>query len=87
MTDEIIRIDEEGGQNAQPEEEGIEIPLDRIAPELLHTMLADYVTREWTDGDCPPEDRIAQVLRQLQDHRAKVVYDFRTESWNIVPCR
>jgi len=87
MTDEIIRVDEEDGRDTQPEEEGIEIPLDRIAPDLLHTMLADYVTRQWTDGDGTPEDRIAQVRRQLQDRRVKVVYDFRTETWNIVPSR
>ena len=33
------------------------------------------------------EERIEQVLRQLRGRKAKVMYDFRTETWNIVECR
>ncbi len=87
---EVIRVDEEGpGEEGAEEgaEEGIEIPLSRVDPELLQRMLEAFVTREWCDGDGDPEARIGQVLRQLQAGRAKIVYDFRTESWNIVERR
>jgi uncharacterized protein YheU (UPF0270 family) len=87
MADEIIRMDTDDERETRPEEEGIEIPLDRIQPDTLWNMLAEFVTREWGDDEGTVESRIAQVLRQLREHRAKVVYDFRTETWNIVECR
>jgi uncharacterized protein YheU (UPF0270 family) len=68
-------------------EEGIEIPYEQINPDTLQNMLAEFVTREWADlGDSgyTLEDKVAQVLRQLKDHSAKVVYDLSSKSWNIV---
>ena len=87
MTEKIIRIDDADEQGKQQEEDGIEIPLDRINPDTLHNMVAEFVTREWSDGESSLEERIALVMRQLQERRVKVVYDFRTETWNIVECR
>jgi uncharacterized protein YheU (UPF0270 family) len=69
------------------QEEGIEVPVDRIDPDTLRRMIEEFVTREWADlGDdgFTLDDKIAQVLRQLHDHTAKVVYDLASESWNIV---
>jgi len=87
MVEEIIRIETDDEQGKQPEEEGIEIPLDRINPDTLRNMLSEFVTREWADEESTLENRIEQVLRQLREHKAKVMYDFRTETWNIVECR
>lgn len=87
MTEEVIRIETVDEQGKPPEEEGIEIPLDRINPDTLRNMLAEFVTREWTDGACTLESRIEQVLRQLRERKAKVMYDARSETWNIVQCR
>jgi uncharacterized protein YheU (UPF0270 family) len=87
MVEEIIRIETADEQGKQPEEEGIEIPLDRINPDTLRNMLLEFVTREWADEESTLENRIEQVLGQLRDHKAKVMYDFRTETWNIVECR
>ncbi|HEX8960262.1 MAG TPA: YheU family protein [Geobacteraceae bacterium] len=87
MTEEIITRETADEQGRVPDEEGIEIPLERINPDTLRNMLAEFVTREWVDGTCPLESRIAQVMRLLHERRAKVVYDLRTETWNIVPCR
>ena len=87
MVEEIIRIETDDEQGKQPEEEGIEIPLDRINPDTLRNMLSEFVTREWADEESTLENRIEQVLRQLRENKAKVMYDFRTETWNIVECR
>lgn len=87
MMEEIIRIDEADEQEKPPEEEGIEIPLERINPDTLRNMLAEFVSREWADEECTLETRIEQVLGQLRERKAKVMYDFRTETWNIVQCR
>lgn len=68
-------------------EEGIEIPFEQIPPETLLNMLREFVTREWADlGDSgyTLEDKVAQVIRQLETHTAKIVYDVTTETWNIV---
>jgi uncharacterized protein YheU (UPF0270 family) len=87
MVEEIIRIETADEQGKLPEEEGIEIPLARINPDTLRSMLAEFVTREWADEKSTLESRIEQVLRQLRERKAKVMYDFRTETWNIVECR
>jgi len=68
-------------------EEGLEIPFEQINPETLQNMIREFVTREWADlGDSgyTLDDKVAQVLRQLEAHTARVVYDVTTESWNIV---
>jgi uncharacterized protein YheU (UPF0270 family) len=71
-------------------EEGIEIPYEQINPETLLNMLREFVTREWIDSgdsDCTLDDKVALVLRQLETHNARVLYDLSTESWNIVPAK
>lgn len=85
MTEEIISMETVDEQIK--EEEGIEIPLDRINPAMLRNMLAEFVTREWVDEGATVEERIEQVLCQLRGGKARVMYDFRTETWNIVECR
>ena len=87
MTEEIIRIETADEQEKLREEEGIEIPLERIGPDMLRSMLAEFVTREWADEGATVEERIKQVLGRLREGKARVVYDFRTETWNIVECR
>ena len=87
MVEEIIRIETADEQGKPPGEEGMEIPLDRINPDTLRNMLAEFVTREWGDEERTLEDRIEQVMRQLRERKAKVMYDLRTETWNIVECR
>jgi len=71
-------------------EEGIEIPYERINPDTLLKMIEEFVTREWADpadSGYTLEDKVAQVLRQLETHTAKVVFDATTETWNIVASR
>ena len=82
--EKIITIETVDAQGQPPQEEGIEIPLDRINPDILRNMLSEFVSREWADEECSLESRMEQVLRQLRERKAKVMYDFTTESWNIV---
>ncbi|GAM10410.1 hypothetical protein OR1_02699 [Geobacter sp. OR-1] len=68
-------------------EDGVDVPYDRISPEVLHSLIAEFVTREWEElgVSCYTlEDKIEQVLRQLQQKKAKVVFDLSTNSCNIV---
>jgi len=68
-------------------EQGVDIPLDRINPATLVNMIKEFVTREWADlGDsgCTQDDKVGQVMQQLRDGKAKVVFDLKSETWNII---
>ncbi|MDD2853795.1 MAG: YheU family protein [Desulfuromonadaceae bacterium] len=69
-------------------EKGVVVPLDRISPDALQKIVEEFVTREWSelsDGGYSMDDKIAQVLQQLKENRAKVVFDLASETCNIVP--
>lgn len=71
-------------------EAGIEIPFARIDPETLRRMIEEFVTRDgadWAESGCALEDKVRQVLRQLRDGQVKVVYDQKSQTANLVPCR
>lgn len=68
----------------------MEIPLDRIDPDTVRKMVESFVTREWSelaDSGFSLDEKVDQVLRQLLDKRARIVYDNASETWNIIPCR
>lgn len=68
-------------------EEGVEVPWTRLAPDTLNGLIAEFVTREWEevgDSSATLEEKIGQVRQQLQEKRAKVVFDLRSETCNIV---
>lgn len=70
-------------------ENGVEVPLDSISPSALRNLIAEFVTREWEElGDSryTLDDKINQVHRQLQEKKAKVVFDLLTNTCNIIPC-
>jgi uncharacterized protein YheU (UPF0270 family) len=86
-----VEMDQESQPNRQPEflENGVEIPFERINPETLRNLIAEFVTREWEEvGDAHHtlDDKIGQVVRQLKEKRAKVVFDLSSETCNIVTC-
>jgi uncharacterized protein len=69
-------------------EEPLEIPLERIPRETLTRMLEEFVTRDWcepADGAYTLEQKVEQVLRQLRDRRAMIVFDQASKTWNIIP--
>ena len=69
-------------------EEGVIVPHDRISPDTLRKMVEEFVTRDWselTDAGRTLDDKIEQVIQQLKDGRAKVVFDLTTETCNIIP--
>lgn len=86
----VIEYDVPNDQQNDQQEDGVEIPMDRIDPETLRNLIGEFVTREWADlGDArfTLDDKIRQVLKQLQDKKAKVVFDLKSNSANIVVSR
>ena len=71
-------------------EDGIDVPLDKINPDTLRNLIAEFVTREWSElGDAgfSLDAKVEQVLAQLRSGQAKVVFDRVSETCNIIPCR
>ena len=72
------------------QEEGVEIPYDRLSPETLRNMVQEFVTRQWEevgDANFTLDDKVAQVFQQLKERKAKVVFDLASETGNIVVSR
>lgn len=64
------------------------MPVEQIAPATLRNLVAEFVTREWSDfGDdgSTLETKVEQVLRQLQEGRVLIVFDLKSETCNLVP--
>ncbi len=77
-------------KTADHSEEGIEIPYDQINPETLRHMIQEFVSRDgadWGEAGCTLENKVTQVLQQLKDKKAKVVFDLKSQAANIVDCR
>lgn len=84
-----IVADEDYQPVRRPEfmEEGVEVPYDRLSAETLNNLISEFVTRQWEevgDSSATLDDKIGQVRQQLQEKRAKVVFDLRSETCNIV---
>ena len=65
----------------------LEIPYGELSERALRGVVEGFVLREGTDyGDIHHslEDKIQQVLRQLERHEARIVFDVNTESVDIV---
>lgn len=72
------------------DEAGIEVPYDELNPETLQRLIEEFVTRDGTDygaRERTVDDKVADVMRQLQRHEAKVVFDVESGTTNIVPVR
>jgi len=73
--------------HSEEREDGVAIPFERIDPDTLRNLISEFVTREWEelgDSDHTLDDKISQVIRQLQTRKAKVVFDLKSGTCNIV---
>lgn len=68
----------------------MEIPHQKLAPEIILAVIVEFVTREGTDyGDkiFSLDEKVMAVQRQLDDGTARIVFDTETETCNIVTVR
>ena len=71
-------------------EEGVEVPYEQLEPETLQNMIQEFVMRDgtnWGDVEGALENKVGQVMRQLRNKQAKVVFDLKSETANIITCR
>ena len=65
----------------------MEIPLDKLSPEILDAIIKDFVLQEGTDyglADYSLDEKIQQVKAQIKKGKAIVVFDPETETCHIV---
>jgi hypothetical protein len=76
-----------GHLRGDQQEKGVEVPYEQINPDTLRKMIQEFVTRDgadWGDAGCSLEEKIKQVLEQLQTRKVKVVFDLASQTANIV---
>ena len=67
--------------------DALEIPYQELSNSALRGVLEAFVLREGTDyGETHHalEDKVQQVMRQLERHEARIVFDPHSESVDIV---
>jgi uncharacterized protein YheU (UPF0270 family) len=80
---------------------GVEIELDELSAEALRGLVEEFVTREGTDygdgrigaagaGSAPDrnwtlEEKVAQIIAQLERGEARIVFDLELGSASIIP--
>lgn len=68
-------------------EDGVIVPLERINTDTLQRLVEELVTREWSslsDEGFTLDGKVEQVLQQLKEGKALVVFDVLSETCNIV---
>ena len=71
-------------------EQGVEVPYERLNPETLRNVIQEFVTRDgadWGEVRGSLEDKIDQVMQQLRNRKVKVVFEMKSQTVNIVVCR
>ncbi len=66
--------------------DAMDIPYTALAPDTLRNLVEEFVTREGTDyGNriFSLQDKVAQVLCQLEQGSAVIIYDSHTDSCHI----
>jgi hypothetical protein len=67
---------------------GVEIPHERLSPATLEQVIESFVNREGTDyglRERSLEQKVRDVVQQLENGEAVIVFDPEDESLNIVP--
>jgi hypothetical protein len=68
----------------------VDVPLEVLSDAALRALIESFVGREGTDYGLEErslEAKVADVRRQLERGEARIVFDPKTESINIIPER
>jgi hypothetical protein len=63
------------------------IPYEKLAPEVLESLIEEFVSREGTDSGYSEgslEEDVYLIKDQLKKKQAFIVFDEKTETCNIV---
>ncbi len=66
----------------------VEVPMGRLAPELLSALLEEYASRDGTDYGEREHDlgeKVAELQRQLHAGELGLLYEVESEQWDLLP--
>lgn len=69
-------------------EDGLIVPWEQINPDTLRNMVSEFVTRGWselTDTGYTHDDKVEQVIFQLHQEKACIVFDLISKTCNVSP--
>lgn len=72
--------------DAEPSE-NLDIPYDELSADTLRSVVESFVLREGTDygeREVSLAEKVEHVMAQLRDGEARIVFDPRTETIDIV---
>ncbi len=72
------------------ESRGVELDAGDLSPTALRGLVEEYVSREGTDygpGEWTLDDKVDQVLAQIDRGEARIVFDLELETASIVSVR
>ncbi len=81
---------ERDGGGADPELEPVEVPASALSAEALRGLVEEFVTRDGTDygvRERTLDEKVRDVLRQIERGEVKIMFDPATRSANLVPAR
>lgn len=79
--------DEPLAANDDPAEDPVEVPHTALEKDLLRAVIESFVLREGTDygeRELSLDDKVSRVVRLLERGDARIVFDPRTESVDVV---
>lgn len=68
--------------------EPVEVPYTALSPDALRGLVESFVLREGTDygaREFSHEDKVTQVMAQVQRGEARILFDPETESVTLLP--
>lgn len=75
---------------AEPELEPVDVPYTALSADALRGLVEEFVTRDGTDygvRERTVEEKIRDVMRQLERGEVKIMFDPASRSANLVPGR
>ena len=66
----------------------VEVPPQRLQPEVLQALLEEYASRDGTDyGECEVslESKVANLQGQLTRGDLCILFEAESEQWDLVP--
>ncbi len=67
----------------------MEIPYDKLSPELLRAVIEEFVTREGTDyghQEYSLDQKVERVEQQLKQGTVHILFNPEDETCSILPC-
>ena len=65
----------------------LEIPIDSLSADVLRGVIENFINREGTDYGAVErtlDEKVADVMRQLEEGSARVVFDAESETIQIL---